>query len=90
MAKMRIKKLINTPLIQVSFMYVLKISAIKSIKFSVTTIVKITDRNAGMQNVLHCQIASIRERSAKLFKNYSWSKTENANATIELRIFKLV
>ena len=44
------------PIIQISFMYILKISAIKSINASVTTIVTITDRNAGMQNVLNCQI----------------------------------
>ena len=37
-------------IIQVSFMYILKISAVKSIKTSVTTIVKITDRNARMPN----------------------------------------
>ena len=43
-------KLIKIPIIQVSFMYILKISAIKIIKTSVTTIVKITDRNTGMQN----------------------------------------
>ena len=49
-------------------MNILKISAIKSIKISVTTIIKITDRNAGMQNVLNCQITSIRKVSAKLFK----------------------
>ena len=47
-------KLIEIPIIQVNFMYMLKISAIKSIKTSVTTIVKITDRNAGMQNDLDC------------------------------------
>ena len=34
-------------------MYILKVSAIKTIKISVATIVKITDRNAGMQNVLN-------------------------------------
>ena len=49
-------------------MYLLKISAVKRIKISVTTIVKITDRNEGMQNVLNCQITSIRKMSAKLFK----------------------
>ena len=43
-------KLIKIPIIQVSFTYMLKISAIKSMKTSVITIVKITDRNAGMQN----------------------------------------
>ena len=51
-------------------MYMLKISAIKSIKTSVTTIVKITDRNAGMQNDLNCQITRIRKMSAKLFKTF--------------------
>ena len=35
---------------------------------SATTIVKITDRNAGMRNVLNCQITNIRKMSAKLFK----------------------
>ena len=48
MIKKWMKKLIKIPIIQVSFMYILKISAIKSIKTSVTTIAKITDRNAGM------------------------------------------
>ena len=37
------KKLIKIPIIQVSFMYKLKNSAIRSIKISVTTIVKISD-----------------------------------------------
>ena len=49
-------------------MNILKISAIKSIKISVTTIIKITDRNVGMQNVLNCQRTSTRKMSAKLFK----------------------
>ena len=49
-------------------MYIFKISAIKSIKISVTTIVKITDRNAGIKNVLNCQITSKSKMSAKLFK----------------------
>ena len=49
-------------------MYILKSSAIKSIKISVTTITKITDRNAGMRDVLNCQITSIRQMSAKLSK----------------------
>ena len=40
MINMLIKKLINIPIIQVIFMYILKISATKSIKISVTTIVK--------------------------------------------------
>ena len=53
---------------QASFMYILKISSIKSIKIGVTTIAKITDRNAGIQNVLNCQITSIRKMSAKLCK----------------------
>ena len=60
--------MIKIPIIQVSFMYKLKISAIKSIKTSVTTIVKITDRNTGMQNELNCQITRIRKMTAKLFK----------------------
>ena len=47
-------------------MYMLKISAIKSIKICVTTIPKITDGNTVMQNVLNCQITSIRKMSAKL------------------------
>ena len=63
-------KLIKIPVIQVSFMYMLNISAIKSIKTSVTTTVKITDRNAGMQNDLNCQITRIRKMSAKLFKTF--------------------
>ena len=50
------KKLINISIIQVSFMYILKISAIKSIKISVTIITKITDRNAGMRDVLNWQV----------------------------------
>ena len=68
MIQIRIKKSINIPIIEVSFMYILKLSAIKSIKISVTTIVKVTDRNTGMQNVLSCQMTSIRKMSAKLFK----------------------
>ena len=70
MIKIRMTKLIKIPIIQVSFMYMLNISAIKSIKTSLTTIVKITDRNAGMQNDLNCQIARIRKMSAKLFKTF--------------------
>ena len=46
-------------------MYTLKISAIKNIKISITTTAKITDRNAGMQNVLNCQITGIRKMIAK-------------------------
>ena len=68
MIQIRIKKSINIPIIEVSFMYILKLSAIKSIKISVTTIVKVTDRNTGMQNVLSCQMTSIRKMNAKLFK----------------------
>ena len=43
-----IKKFINIPIIQVSFLHILKISATKSIKISVRTIAKITEecRNA--------------------------------------------
>ena len=61
MMKIWIKKLINIPIIQFSFMYILKISAIKSIKNSVTIIAKIADRNTGMQNVINCQITSRRK-----------------------------
>ena len=43
MIKIWMKKLIKTPIIQVSFMYILKISAMKSIKTSLTSIVKITE-----------------------------------------------
>ena len=50
-------------------MYTLKISAIKNIKISITTTAKITDSNAGMQNVLNCQMISIRKMSAKLGQN---------------------
>ena len=60
----------NIPIIQVSFMYILKISAMKSIKISVTTIVKIRDRNARRKNVLNYQITSIRKMSAKIFKMF--------------------
>ena len=56
---------------QVSFMYILKTSSIKSIKNSATTIANIADRNAGMRNVLNCQITSIRKMSAKLCKFFS-------------------
>ena len=49
-------------------MYILNISAIKSIKTSVKTIVKITDRNAGMQNELNCQIIRIRKIRANYLK----------------------
>ena len=36
-------------------MYISKISAVESIKISITTIVKITYENAGIHNVLNCQ-----------------------------------
>ena len=51
-------------------MFILKISDIKSITISVITIVKITDRNAGIQNVFNCQITRIRKISAELFKMF--------------------
>ena len=70
MLKIGMTKLIEIPIIQVSFMYMLRISAIKSIKTSVTTIVKLIDRNAGMQNDLNCQITRTRKMSAKLFKTF--------------------
>ena len=52
---------------QVFFMYILKISAIKSARISVTAIKKIIDRNKGMQNVLNCQIISIRKMITDLW-----------------------
>ena len=58
-------KLIKIPIIQVSFVYMLKSSAIKSI-----ISVKIADRNAGMQNDLNCQITRIAKVSAKLLKTF--------------------
>ena len=61
-----IKNLINISIMQVSFLYILKISFRKSIKISATTIAKILDRNEGMGNVLNCQVTSIREMSTKL------------------------
>ena len=78
-------------------MYILKISAIKSIKISVTTIVKITDRNAGMKNVLNCQITSIRKMSAERFqifpnfceillKQFVWTLDVETFRTIMLNI----
>ena len=55
--KYELKKFINIPIIQVSFLHILKISATKSIKIS----------NAEMQNVLNCQITCTRWLPAKLF-----------------------
>ena len=52
---------------QVIFMYILKISAIKSARISVTAIKKTIDRNKGMQNVLNCQIISIRKMITDLW-----------------------
>ena len=63
-----IKNLINISIMQVSFLYILKISFRKSIKISATTIEKILDRNEGMGNVLNCQVTSIRVMSTKLCK----------------------
>ena len=53
--------MINFPIIQVIFMCISKISAIKSARISVTAIKKIIDRNKGIQNVLNCQITSTRK-----------------------------
>lgn len=61
MIKIGFEKMINFPIIQVIFMYISKISAIKSARISVTAIKKIIDRNKGMQNVLNCQITSSRK-----------------------------
>ena len=75
---------------QVSFMYLLKISAVKRIKISVTTIVKITDRNEGMQNVLNCQITSIRKMSAKLFKIFPFFLRNTVNTVcLDVRYSKI-
>ena len=49
-------------------MYIIKISLIKTIKFSVKIIIKITDRNTGMQKVLNSLIKSIRKMSIKMCK----------------------
>ena len=65
MIQIWITKLIKIPIIQVTFVHMLKSSAIKSIKS-----VKIADRNAGMQNDLNCQITRIAKVSAKLFKTF--------------------
>ena len=60
----------DIPAIQVSFMYILKISATKSVEINVSTIAKYTDRNSRMRNVIICQISSIRKMSAKLCKMF--------------------
>ena len=86
-----ITKLINISITQVSFMYILKISAIKSIKISVTTIVKIADGYAGMRNVLNYQITSIRKMSAKLcnfFPNFCKIFLEQFVWTLDVEKFK--
>ena len=59
----------DAPIFFLYYPLILNTSAIKSIKTSVTTIVKITDRNAAMQNELNCQII-IRKIRAKLFKTF--------------------
>ena len=46
--KILIKKCINAPIIQIRFMYILKISATKTITISFKMMVKITDRNITM------------------------------------------
>ena len=86
-----ITKLINISITQVSFMYILKISAIKSIKISVTTIVKIADGYEGMRNVLNYQITSIRKMSAKLcnfFPNFCKTFLEQFVWTLDVEKFK--
>ena len=87
-----IKKLINISIIQVYFMYILKISVTKSIRISVTTIAKIADGNAGMRNVLNCQITSIRKMSAKLcnfFPNFRKIFLEQFVWTLDVEKFKI-
>ena len=86
-----ITKLINISITQVSFMYILKISAIKSIKISVTTIAKIADGYEGMRNVLNYQITSIRKMSAKLcnfFPNFCKTFLEQFVWTLDVEKFK--
>ena len=88
-----IKKLINISIIEVSFMYILKISLTKSIKTSVTTIAKIADGNTGMRNVLNCQITSIRKVSAKLcnfFPNFCKVFLEQFVWTLDVEKFKIM
>ena len=51
-----------------NLMYIIKISLIKTIKFSVKIIIKITDRNTGMQKVSNSLIKSIRKMSTKMCK----------------------
>ena len=91
--------MINISIIQVSFMYILKISITKSIKISVTTITKIKDRNAWMRNVLNCQITSMRKISKKLWKcfpnfckifleQFVWTLDVEKFRTIMLKIAK--
>ena len=46
-------------------MYMLKISAKRTIKISVKNIVKITVKNIGIQDVLNCQITSIEKMGQK-------------------------
>ena len=59
----------NTPMMQVSFTYTLKISVLKSITISVIAIAKIA--NTETQNVLNFQITRIRKMSAKLCSTFS-------------------
>ena len=51
-------------------MNILKISAIKSIKFSVTTIVKMTDRNAGMKKSVKLSNNKYKENKCKTIQNF--------------------
>ena len=46
-------------------MYILKISATRTIKISLKNIVKITVKIIGIQNILNCQITGIKEMGAK-------------------------
>ena len=55
-------------MMQVSFMYTLKISVLKSITISVIAIAKIA--NTETQNVLNFQITRIRKMSAKLCSTF--------------------
>lgn len=46
-------------------MYILKISATRTIKISLKNIVKITVKIIGIQNILNCQITGIKKMGAK-------------------------
>ena len=74
-------------------MYISKISAVKSIKISITTIVKITYENAGIHNVLNCQATRIRKMNAKLFKifpNFCEILLRQFVSTLDVETFRTI